>query len=95
MSRAEAIHARSLCGIALKLPVGLDEYIYFLQESTRTDSISPGSFLLGYTAQRLCVDCAFRFFVRLNKRHAGLLAQVKWILVNMTEKMQARHVQRR
>ena len=27
----------------------------------------------GYTAQSACGDCAVRFFVRLNKRHAWLL----------------------
>ena len=40
---------------------------------------------IGNTAQALCGRCADRFFVRLAKSDAGLLAQVKEDLANMTE----------
>ena len=44
---------------------------------------------LGNTAQPLCVRRAVRFFVRLPKFDAALLAQGKENLGNMTENMQA------
>ena len=50
-------------------------------------------FSLGNTAQRLCVYCVVRFFVRLYNEDAARLSPCKDELCNMTGKMQARHVQ--
>ena len=47
----------------------------------------------GNTAQRLCVRCEVRFFVRLYKIDAGILAYVKEILCKITENLQADDVQ--
>jgi hypothetical protein len=56
---------------------------------------SMSGYFLGNTAQRLCVRCAVRFFVRLCKNRAGRLSPVKGFLCEMTENMQADDVQNR
>ncbi len=48
---------------------------------------------LGNTAQRLCGNCADRFFVRLYKFDAGGLTPAKENLCKMTENMQVSAVQ--
>ena len=47
------------------------------------------AFVLGNTAQRLYVRCEVRFFVRLYKIDAGILAYVKEILCKIKENLQA------
>lgn len=49
----------------------------------------------GNTAQRLCVRCAVRFFVRWNKKRSEYFVYSRAFLWNMTENMQAYDVQSR
>ena len=41
--------------------------------------------ILGNTAQSGCADCEVRFFVRLHRKTADLLTQVKGFMCKLTE----------
>ena len=64
-----------------------------MKKFLKVTSITVGS--IGNTAQRLCVRCAVRFFVRLHKFDAAILSYYKENLCDMTENMQADDVQSR
>lgn len=63
--------------------------IHRSQECKRHGRCPLSVLILGNTAQRLPHRCAVRFYVRLYKNFAGILAYVKKFWCNMTKNMQA------